>query len=782
MPAVTPLTRKSVADVTRRKLRTMLVVLGIMIGVGGLTAINVASGALYSAFAYSHSERATADLVVDAEAVDPSLAAGLGAIPNVETVMIDTNYPTRWQISAPPGHANMGIIARSDLAHSALYPIQLSDGRYPGKGEIVMESSDRALQPFRIGDSATIATARGPVSLQVVGLSRTLGDLGAGFSSFARAYMSEEGLAAATGVDKPNTVSIKVRDPKQGRETLASIIQDLRGHGVVVLDGSIRDNDFDPTPVNGLFTVMNVLSLIALLLTAFLILNTITTLVGEQVGIIGTMKAIGASRGKVLRGYLTTIVLFGVAGTLFGIAGGLLGGYLLTRFLADVITLDIGPFRVDPGVIAISVAVGIGVPLAAAILPVLAGTRISVREAISAYGVSGGGRGSARPVPAFLSRVPQIVWLGLRSVFRRRSQAAFTLLALTFTATAFLAIQTTTYSVDIFISRLFDQYGSDLFVFTNRPQPANKIRADLLSTSNVATVERFENTGAQSKWGTVILTGTEDDPKLYRRDVLRGRWFRPGEMGVVLVNEQLASKAGLKVGDGLPLSLGAKAETFDVIGIVHDLNGGLGTVGVALTPIGQLDDFKDRPAGLASGFMIGTADHSPKAVDETANQLDDKLTGEGLAPVVTTNAQNIKRNQNQFQVLYLLLYAVAAIVALVGILGLFNTLTTSVLERRREIGVLRSLGATGTRVAAVFWIEGLALAGIAWALAVVLGLPAAYGFVSLIGAVLINIGFAFNPLNLLPMLIFTFAIATLASVIPALSAARLRVAETLRYE
>ncbi len=755
---MTPLTRKSVVDITRRKLRTVLVVLGIMIGVGGLTAINVASGALYSAFAYSHSERATADLVVDAEAVDQSLAAGLSAIPNVETVMIDTNYPTRWQISAPPGHVNMGIIARSDLAHSALYPVQLSDGRYPGKSEIVMESSDRALQPFRIGDSVTIASAHGPVSLRVVGLSRTLGDLSAGFSSFARAYMSEEGLAEATGVDRPNTVSIKVRDPNQGRDTLALIIQDLRSHGVVVLDASIRGNDFDPTPANGLFTVMSALSLIALLLTAFLILNTITTLVGEQTGIIGTMKA------------------------MLGIAAGLVGGYLFTRFLADLITLDIGPFRVDPGVIVVSVAVGLGVPLAAAILPVLAGTRISVREAISAYGVSGGGKASTRPVPALLSRVPQIAWLGLRSVFRRRSQAAFTLLALTFSATAFLAIQTTTYSVDTFISHLFEQYGSDLFVFTNRPQPADQIRAELLSTPNVATVERFENTGAKSKWGTVILTGTEDDPKLYRRDLLRGRWFRPGEMGVVLVNEQLASKAGLKVGDDLPLSLGAKAETFQVIGIVHDLNGGLGTIGVALTPIGQLYEFEDRPAGFASGFMIGTEDHSQKAVDETANRLDDKLTGEGLAPVVTTNAQNIKRNQNQFQVLYLLLYAVAAIVALVGILGLFNTLTTSVLERRREIGVLRSLGATGARVAAVFWIEGLALAGIAWALAVVLGLPAAYGFIVLIGAVLINIGFAFNPLNLLPMLIFTFVIATLASVIPALSAARLRVAETLRYE
>src|SRR5260370_15250317 len=101
MPAMTPLTHKSLADITRRKLRTVLVVLGIMIGVGGLTAINVASGALYSAFAYSHSERATADLVVDAEAVDQSLAVRPGPLPHVEAVMVDTHYPNPLHTSAP---------------------------------------------------------------------------------------------------------------------------------------------------------------------------------------------------------------------------------------------------------------------------------------------------------------------------------------------------------------------------------------------------------------------------------------------------------------------------------------------------------------------------------------------------------------------------------------------------------------------------------------------------------------------------------------------------------
>ncbi len=72
-------------------------------------------------------------------------------------------------------------------------------------------------------------------------------------------------------------------------------------------------------------------------------------------------------------------------------------------------------------------------------------------------------------------------------------------------------------------------------------------------------------------------------------------------------------------------------------------------------------------------------------------------------------------------------------------------------------------------------------ASLAWALAVLLGLPA-FGVVGLIGAVVIPSGFAFDPVRQLPMLVFTFAIATLATVIRALSAAHLRVAETLRYE
>jgi putative ABC transport system permease protein len=782
---LSPSARKAIKDVTHRKLRTVLVVLGISVGVGGLTAINIASHSLADAFAFSASERATPDVSVFVEAVDPSVRTQLEAIPNVKVVQVRSVYATRWAVSAPPGHVNMVITGYPDFSDVRLFPFQLTAGRLPGNGEIVMESSDRGLQSFKLGDSVTITTPLGPRSLTVVGLSRSLGVTSAAFSSVATAYMSATGLAAVTGIAKPNDIEIQVTDKEKVSPTATSIASALRQDGVTVLSVDVVSGYFDPGAINGLYTVMDVLAAVALGLSALLIINTITTLVGEQMALIGTMKAIGATRATLMRIYLATVAVYAVAGTLLGIVLGLLGGYAFTLFMAGFIVLDLGTFQVDPRLILVSIVIGLGVPLLAAAAPVWSGTRVTVREAITTYGVGATSRTTRyerMPFGSGMTWVPQTAWLGVRGLFRRRSRAILTLVALTFSASSFLAVQTSSNSVNQFIDNLFSQYGADLFVSSGQPQPLEQIRGQLLAVPNVATVERFENRDATAAWGRVLLTATEQEPKLYRRSVLQGRWFQPGEQSVLLMNEQLQQKTGLRVGDSLTLSTATRSQAWRVIGVVHDLNGGLGAAGVAITSFPDLDGFFDQPAGLASGFMVGTTDHSQAAVDATANRVDDMLAGLGLSPFVVTAQQQISRNRDQFRILDVLLYVVAAIVALVGILGLFNTLTTSVLERRREIGVLRSLGATGRRVALVFWIEAMALSTLAWLAAVVVGLPAAYGFVTLISRVLVPITFSFSLPALFAMLVFTFLIASLASVAPALTAARMRVAGILRYE
>ena len=106
----------------------------------------------------------------------------------------------------------------------------------------------------------------------------------------------------------------------------------------------------------------------------------------------------------------------------------------------------------------------------------------------------------------------------------------------------------------------------------------------------------------------------------------------------------------------------------------------------------------------------------------------------------------------------------------------------SVLERRREIGILRSMGAVSRKVAQVFWTEGMTLGVLAWVLALILGFPAAFGFILIQAHLLAPVPFAFNPIYIVWMLIVILVLASLASIGPTFGAMRIKIAQTLRYE
>ncbi|HVB20493.1 MAG TPA: hypothetical protein VNG51_00925 [Ktedonobacteraceae bacterium] len=163
-------TRKSIADVTRRRGRTILVVLGILIGILGLTSINVAGDAINSAFAYTSNTSASPDISFSVLSVNPTVAPTLATVPNVQTVQIDTLYQTRWHVTAAPGHVNINIVGYQDFQQVKLNPFQLTSGRFPGNGEIVMETSDRQQQSVAVGGTVTIDTPHGPEQLQNVSI------------------------------------------------------------------------------------------------------------------------------------------------------------------------------------------------------------------------------------------------------------------------------------------------------------------------------------------------------------------------------------------------------------------------------------------------------------------------------------------------------------------------------------------------------------------------------------------------------------------------------------
>jgi putative ABC transport system permease protein len=800
--------RKSLADVTRRKGRTLLVVLGIFIGVFGLTAITITQDQLFAAFAFSVGSQATqSDLIVDVDRLDPRLMPALLAVPNVKRVQQETTLSTQWQVSRAPGHVDLTIISYPDLQHIPLTPFELTSGRYPGAGEIVMEYGDVAIQPFNIGDLVTVDTARGAARLRVVGLARTPG-VNPATTDSARGYMREDALQSLPAFTDVATapplgplrlahIAVKVTSITQVNATAHALGTLLQAHRVTVLGVSF------PEPItaqlrqlDGIFTLVRILALLAVVMSGILLLNTVTTLIAEQTAIIGTMKAIGGTRGTILRGYLYSVGLYSLLATIPGLGLGILAGAGLASSLARAIPLALGPLTVAPGLIALSLALGFGVPLCASLWPLWNGTRITVRAALAAYGISkGGGSTSLARLGQHVTWISQTTWLGLRSLFRKRASAALTLLMLSVAGTSFLVVQTTASSVNETIGLTWTNIHADVEVYAD--EPYSQVRAQLGTLPNVSLMERFGIAGAQTPWGKLGLWGFEPQTQLYHYQLTSGRWLRKGDTNVVLLSDAVARETGLHAGNRLAVTSlgGSRTLTWTVIGTLKESVDSLGQIGTAVVPVTTLYRFEGTPAATASDFanklLIQARDRTPAGVSQLADQIDAIGTnlvfsgsvgrGAGLGPVFLVQDEAL-RHQREFYILYALLYAVALLTGAAGILGLASTLTASVVERQREIGLVRAMGASSWRVAQIFWVEGLALGSIAWCLGALLGLPLAYAFVQFFSRLVIPVDVMVDPLAFLVMLAALLLIVTLASVVPARRASHLRIADLLRYE
>jgi len=187
-----------------------------------------------------------------------------------------------------------------------------------------------------------------------------------------------------------NDFLIRLNNYDQHASTARHLSQVFEAQHVQILNTLVGHDDSTASLADGLFGTMRVLSIIALLLSIFLLLGTVSALVTEQLQIIGTMKSIGAGRSQVMRHYLNIVLVYGVVGTAIGLGLGILGGYMLISYFANLLNLDVGPLDVSPLLLVESIAIGIGVPLVAAALPVYFGTRITVREALSGYGLDSG--------------------------------------------------------------------------------------------------------------------------------------------------------------------------------------------------------------------------------------------------------------------------------------------------------------------------------------------------------------------------------------------------------
>jgi putative ABC transport system permease protein len=406
IPRLSTQARKSVADIVRRRAQgagrraqSVLIAAAILLPVAGLTAASTADNMLSAAYAFSVGIGGSQpDVTIVTDKVAPAMLAAISRAGNVGSVQDATVLSTLWYVTEAPGYVDFTIVGYPVPRHVPLTPFQLISGRYPGAGEIVMEYGDSGLQHVGLGDMVTIGTAHGRQRVRVVGIARTSG-LNPATSGNGVGYMSQAGLAALppcrlaalpafTYVYGPvqrqplrtEEIALRLHAPAAYQATVRALGPGITAAGATVLSVLPPEHGVPVAQLSGILSLVRTLILVALLLAVTLLLGTITALVAEQTAVIGTVKALGGTRARIAGGYLITIALYCAVATLTGIAAGVVLGAKLGAVLARSIPLAPGPFVLSPAVIGQGLAVGFGVPMLAALVPLWLGTRVSVRE------------------------------------------------------------------------------------------------------------------------------------------------------------------------------------------------------------------------------------------------------------------------------------------------------------------------------------------------------------------------------------------------------------------
>lgn len=774
-------------DLGKRRIRSWLTILGIAMGVGGLVAITSTARNVTRAQREIYANTSQADITYWVWDAPASLATLLRADPRIAEAELRLTYPTRWR--AGGGWMDIELVGLDDFAQVRINQFELLEGRAPNSGEIVIEASAllsrSALQPTGLGPGAEI-TYRDQNGrerpLKISGVSRSPSYLSSSITRVAVGYVPATFLRRMMDISGSNQLLIVLHDPGDSQRVVERINRLLRRQGIQAGAPKVRDPLRFPgkRELDALLVVMSIFSGMSLLLSALLVINTLSANVLEQINEIGILKALGGRRWQVLLIYLLEALAYGLAGTALGIVAGIIGGWRLLAWIASLGNAT-ATFRLAPEGLALGVLVGIGCALLAGLIPALQGMRVSVKQALESYGISSDyGQGWLDRALQRLRCLSPLIVMALRNLVRRKARSALTLLVLALSTAAFLSAAATRDSVNTAIGDIYRTYGADAWVWLG----------EAVGTQFAASFRSVEGVRAAEGWliadGTVDLAearllGIPPESTLYRQVMREGRWYEAGEPDGVVLSAELADARRIRVGDRVEVQTRGQARSLSVIGIAIDNTIFLGGTlsGKAFLPRATLGLLLGQEDSV-SLFALGLASREPQVADEILARVERRFQRwkPGVQPVYA----EIEAAQEASRLLTLGLAAMVLVVALVGSLGILNTLSLNVLERRREIAVLRAMGAVDVALVLTFLAEGLALGALGWLLGLAIGYPSGRLFTAQLERVLFSLRFILSARMILMSAAFTLGLALVASVGPALAAAHTSASSALRYE
>ncbi len=838
---------KIIADLLTHKGRTLLSISSLTIGIliiGMLLGmIDLQLSHLDAAHRQSRPSHISLILKTD---VDLAVADQISAIADVAGLDVLTQLSARYKTPNDADWQTGTVLFRPDYLRQQYDQMTLLSGHWPQGRHLAAERLSGISAKLESGDKIEFETPTGLTEFDVDGIIRHPFVKPPTFGGQLHFFI-DAASAAAFGIKPHSfrQVLVQVSEPyseEKARRVAGSIRSYLSQLGIGVNASLLQDPEkhWGRAFFSGINLILTVMAWASLGLSSVLILNTVNALITQQTNQIGIMKSIGASRWMIAKIYLAEVSIMAVMALLLALPLSLAGAFFSSRWLLDLFNVEMPTFAFSYRAITVMCVGGLLAPLMASFWPIWRGASMSVRQAIASYGL--GSDFASDRFDVWLERklsiaLPTLYAVALGNLFRRKARLFWTQCVLIIAGVLFMVILSLIASVNLTLDNELARSRYAVRLGFSVDQPTSLIREVVNASPQTTALEFWQRLPAElQNKGTLLkqsgslgaqLIALPETTPMYQPLIVEGRWLSSAdhEQKNLVLNAATAELNNIHVGDRInvklfkpsknpvpPESFGYAQESpvegrvstsstrteldagltatdqsqnWQVIGLYRWFVGSSYAVEPVYVPLSTIENITQRNQ-VASFALLSANISSNTEEKQYTNSLKQLFQDKHIPLDVYTTIAKLEQRQfskNQFKPVTSMLLGLASLIASVGAIGLAGTLAISVLQRTREIGVCRALGASSKTIFRLFLLEGVFHGLLAWLVSIPIAYIAAEPLSYKLGEIMLglHLDFRFSVLSVWLWLGFVLLLALLASYWPARYATRINVHTSLGH-
>lgn len=793
--------RKVLRDLWLNRARTILLMMTISVSVFAVGTIAASQVILQDQLPRQYAATNPPHLVFTTSEFESELTDSIESIDGVDEAEARRNLQVR--MKSDPSQENwrdLYLFGMDDFDKIRVNKIWHVSGDWPpAKETLLMERGSMAYLDLQEGQLIQIKMPNGRErSLRISGVAHDLFHMPAFLEGTVYAFINDDTLVWLGEDATYNELYVRlkgdVRDPQNIQQISDEITDHLEGDNLVVYTTFRPAANSYPLDyiADTVILLLTMIGFLILLLGIFLVINSISALIAQQTRQIGVIKAVGGRVNQIVGIYLGMVVVLGILGTLIAIPFTIMTTRGFVQFIGEQFNYIIDASQFPYWIILIQFAAGIMIPVLAALVPVLGGASRPPAQALSEYGQNQVWSGML-----FIDRIfrrfkglNRSALFAIRNPFRKRGRLILSLIMLSIAGGTFITVINLRASMFQTVDNMINFWNYDFWVDLNQKFLEERLQSVASRVPGIARVEgwsfemtrRVRTDGSESN--PLFFFGVPPETPMLKPHVLQGRWLQPDDSNAVVLGMGLLDvEPDLGLGKNVVIKINGDERTFTIVGIIEMM--GNQTVGylayIPLRTFNALSNQENRSDMAVVTTSGSTSDDRKRIGRELEKAYED--AGIGVNSVLMTDDERLEINSS-FGIIIILLLFMVVLLSFVGGLGLTGTMSLNVIDRSREIGVLRAFGGSDRSVIRIVVIEGIVIGVLSWFISLLLAIPLTRVFCDMIGHSFLNMGLTYSyPIwGALIWLGLVVVLSIVSSVLPARSAAQLTVREVLSYE